>query len=74
MYNSITIKIGSNVLTRDDGMIDELRIAGIVDQLAVLRKNGINILLVSSGAVASGKQELPCRKNSDPVSCRQLWA
>ena len=74
MYNSITIKIGSNVLTGADGMIDEPRIAAIVEQLAELRKRGINILLVSSGAVASGRQELECRRNNDPVSCRHLWA
>lgn len=74
MYNSITVKIGSNVLTRSDGMIDESRIEAIVDQLAEIKKKGINILLVSSGAVATGRKELACRKNNDPVSCRQLWA
>jgi glutamate 5-kinase len=74
MYNSITVKIGSNVLTRSDGMIDESHIAGIVEQLVTIRRKGINILLVSSGAVASGRQQLPCHKSNDPVSCRQLWA
>ncbi len=74
MYNTITIKIGSNVLTDAKGMPDEQHIAKIVDQLASIRKKGIHVLLVSSGAVASGRKFIQCRKHSDPVSCRQLWA
>jgi len=74
MYKSITIKIGSNVLTREDGMLDEPRIKKIVDQLAEIHRRGIQIILVSSGAVASGRQYIKCRRNGDPVSCRQLFA
>jgi glutamate 5-kinase len=74
MYKTITIKIGSNVLTSSDGMPDEERICHLVDQMAYLKQKGVNILLVSSGAVASGKKIINCTKHSDPVSCRQLWA
>jgi len=74
MYNTITIKIGSNVLTTSAGMPDEERIAHLVDQMAFLKKKGLDILLVSSGAVASGKKIVNCPKRNDPVSCRQLWA
>ncbi len=74
MYKTLTIKIGSNVLTTDDGMLNENRIARLVDQMAYLTSKGIHILLVSSGAVASGKKIIPCLKRSDPVSCRQMWA
>ena len=54
----ITIKIGSNVLTRPDGSLDVTRMSSIVDQVASLRKAGIEVLLVSSGAMASGRSEL----------------
>jgi glutamate 5-kinase len=74
MYKTITIKIGSNVLTKANGMLNEPHIAHLVEQIAYLRKKGIRILLVSSGAVASGKQYVKCVKRVDPVSCRQLWA
>ena len=33
----IVIKIGSNVLTRDDGRLDVRRMAALVDQVAWLR-------------------------------------
>jgi glutamate 5-kinase len=74
MYKKLTIKIGSNVLTDASGMPDEVRIAHLVDQMAYLRKKGVDILLVSSGAVASGRKIVACPKRNDPVSCRQLWA
>ena len=49
----ITIKIGSNVLTRTDGSLDVTRMSALVDQIATLRSQGHEIILVSSGAVAS---------------------
>src|ERR1035437_7209255 len=42
--------------------------------MAYLKSKGINILLVSSGAVASGRKIMPCHKRTDPISSRQLWA
>ncbi len=74
MYKTITVKIGSNVLTTDDGMLNEDHISRLVNQMAYLKSKGVNILLVSSGAVASGKKIIKCVKRNDPVSCRQMWA
>jgi glutamate 5-kinase len=74
MYKTITIKIGSNVLTTSDGIPNEKRIAHLVDQMAYLKSKGVNILLVSSGAVASGRKIVANLKRTDPVSSRQLWA
>lgn len=74
MYKTITIKIGSNVLTTADGMPNEKRIKHLVDQMAYLKSKGVNVLLVSSGAVASGRKIVNCHKRTDPISCRQLWA
>ena len=53
-----SIKVGSNVLTRTDGKLDVTRVSAFVDQIAWLRKQGIEVILVSSGAVACGRQEL----------------
>ena len=50
----ITIKIGSNVLTRTDGSLDVTRMSAIGDQIAWLRRQGYEVILVSSGAVACG--------------------
>ena len=73
-YKRITVKVGSNVLTKQDGTLNVARIAHLVDQIAFLHKNGVEVILVSSGAVAAGKSELKCHKKLDPVSSRQLWS
>jgi glutamate 5-kinase len=73
-YKKITVKIGSNVLTKPDGTLNVSRIAHIVDQIAFLRKNGLEVVVVSSGAVASGRAVLEPLKKTDAVSKRQLWA
>src|SRR5215470_10413523 len=70
----IAIKIGSNVLTRNDGTLDITRMSALVDQTAELHKQGIEIIIVSSGAVASGRNEIKLEKKLDSVSARQLYS
>jgi len=74
MYKRITLKVGSNVLTLPDGNPNEKLIAGLVEQIVILKQKDIEILLVSSGAVASGRKVIGEPKHCDAVSCRQLWA
>ena len=74
MYKRITLKVGSNVLTLPDGNPNERLIAGLVEQIVSLKQKGVEVLLVSSGAVASGRKVIGEPKHCDAVSCRQLWA
>jgi glutamate 5-kinase len=73
-YKKITIKVGSNVLAKADGTLNVSRIAHLVDQIAILHKNGVEVVLVSSGAVAAGRAVMQPSKKTDAVSQRQLWA
>ncbi|MCF6358399.1 MAG: glutamate 5-kinase, partial [Draconibacterium sp.] len=73
-YKKITVKIGSNVLAKTDGTLNVSRIAHLVDQVAFLRKNGVEVVVVSSGAVAAGRAVLSLAKKTDSVSQRQLWS
>ncbi len=74
-YGRIVIKIGSNVLTREDGRPDTTRISALVDQIARLHRAGVEVILVSSGAVASGRGLLEQRSGKlDTVSARQLYS
>ncbi|WP_290392095.1 glutamate 5-kinase, partial [uncultured Muribaculum sp.] len=70
----IAVKIGSNVLTRKDGTLDITRMSSIVDQVAELHRRGMEIILISSGAVASGRSELRLSQSLDSVSARQLYS
>ena len=73
-FKRIAVKIGSNVLTRRDGTLDVTRMSALVDQVAELRKAGVEVILVSSGAVASGRGELKKAQKLDSVSARQLYS
>lgn len=70
----IAVKIGSNVLTRKDGSLDVTRMSALVDQVAELRRREIEVILISSGAVASGRSEIQPDRYLDPVSARQLYS
>lgn len=70
----IVIKVGSNVLTRADGHPDVTNLSSIVDQIAVLRNIGHEIVLVSSGAVACGRGAIQPSAKLDSVGSRQLFA
>ncbi len=74
-YRRIAVKIGSNVLSRRDGTLDVTRMSAIVDQVAEARRLGVDVVLISSGAVASGRGELgDSAGRLDPVSARQLYS
>ena len=70
----IVVKVGSNVLTRPDGNINVTRMSAIVDQIVWLRKHGYEVILVSSGSMASGRGEVHVDRKLDSVQQRQLFS
>lgn len=73
-YNRIIIKIGSNVLTQKNGLPDLDRIRHLVKQIAEIKEQGKEVILVSSGAVASGRSLITVSEKANAVSARQLLA
>lgn len=73
-YNRITIKVGSNVLTKSDGTLDIKRINHLVNQITQLREQGIEVILVSSGAVAAGRSDIEISKKTSLVAAKQVLA
>lgn len=73
-FKKIVVKIGSNVLTQSDGTLDISIMSTLVDQIALLYKEGVQIIIVSSGAVASGRSLLGINKKMDIVDQRQLYS
>lgn len=70
----IVVKVGSNVLTRTDGKLDVTRLSALVDQVAWLRAHDYEVILVSSGSIASGRSEYRPAKRLDAVEQRQLFS
>ena len=66
------IKIGSAVLTNDGLGLDQSRIEDWVKDISILRENGHQVVLVSSGAVAEGLVRLGW--NNRPSTDHELQA
>lgn len=70
----IVIKVGSNVLTRADGMPNVTNMSALVDQIAAIHKAGHEVVVVSSGAVACGRGLIKPSRQLDSVEARQLYS
>ncbi len=66
----IVVKIGSAVLTTSEGINLGL-ICRLADQLATLHERGVDIVLVSSGAVSAGRNSIPPSAKLDDLPARQ---
>jgi glutamate 5-kinase len=64
------VKVGSNVLTAQAGLNMDA-IASISSQICQLMDQGIEIILVSSGAMASGMKKMGFAKRPDAIPKRQ---
>ncbi|KAM1612743.1 hypothetical protein PS2_001346 [Malus domestica] len=58
----LVLKVGTAVVTRNDGRIALGRLGALCEQLKELNSQGYEIILVSSGAVGLGRQRLRYRK------------
>jgi len=55
---SIVVKLGTNAITDDAGQLDRKVITSLVRQIAAVRKAGVSVTIVSSGAIGAGLPEL----------------
>ena len=54
----VVVKLGTNVIMRADGKVALGLLCGLVEGVAALREGGIEVLMVSSGAVGLGVERL----------------
>ncbi len=69
---TVVVKVGTRVLTGEDGRLNEARVAELAQDLHSVLETGRQVALVSSGAVGSGMGRL-CL-TSRPASLPQLQA
>lgn len=67
----IVVKVGSALLTNEDNTLNREFLEDFVRQLIALHKKGIEITLVTSGAVAAGRGEVHLKKESKNIPYRQ---
>lgn len=71
----VVVKLGTGLLTGGVDVLDVEMMAKLVTQIVALHQRGVEVLVVSSGAVAAGRQALEGRAEpADNVTLRQALA
>jgi glutamate 5-kinase len=70
----LVIKIGSRVVTSEDNGLDTARLEHIAAEVSLLCQRGLEVIIVSSGAVAAGKQAMAMEKRPSTIPEKQAAA
>lgn len=73
-YQRLIAKFGTNLITGGTGQLDRKTMSSLVEQLAQLHKQRHEVIIVSSGAVAAGRQKLGLTKERKDVPFKQVLA
>lgn len=73
-YQRIVVKMGTRLLTGGRNRLDREIMTGLVAQIARLHAQGVEPILVSSGAIASGRYKLGLSKNIKGIPFKQVLA
>ena len=73
-YRRIVVKAGTNVLTGGGNSLDLELMASLVEQVAGLRHIDMEVLLVTSGAIAAGGHVLDIGSQREDIPSRQALA
>ncbi|MCZ6685212.1 MAG: glutamate 5-kinase [Candidatus Dadabacteria bacterium] len=72
--NRVIVKIGSSVLTDKDGSLSESIFEKLAREISKIRDKNIEVIVVSSGAIASGMKKLGITKRPKEISMKQAIA
>ena len=61
-FRRIVVKLGTHLLTGGTRHLDEKTMSGLISQISSLHQKGAEIIVVSSGAIASGRNRLGLNK------------
>jgi glutamate 5-kinase len=73
-YKRIVIKFGTSLLTAGSNRLDMDIMSSLVSQVANLHHKGIELLIVSSGAIAAGRYKLKITKKLKGIPYKQILA
>lgn len=73
-YQRLVVKLGTNLITGGRSSLSRRAMESLVGQVAELHREGLQIIVVSSGAVAAGRQRLGIRKKRRDTPFRQTMA
>ena len=73
-YNRVVVKLGTNLLTAGTDRLDLEIMSNLVGQMARLHHRGVEVVIVSSGAMAAGRHKLGFAKERKDIPFRQILA
>lgn len=73
-YKRLVVKIGTNVLTTERGLLNGAVMRSLVRQIGDLRSRGVEVILVSSGAMGAGRALVEPSARLGVVARRQVLA
>jgi glutamate 5-kinase len=68
------VKIGTNVLTRENGEMAMGRIHGLIEEIVDLHRRGLEVIIVSSGAISMGMDRLGLQEKPTFLPDKQACA
>jgi glutamate 5-kinase len=73
-YRRVVAKFGTSLLTAGTSRLNMERMADLVDQISRLHHQGVEVIIVTSGAIASGREKLGLTKKAKGVALKQVLA
>lgn len=73
-YHRIVVKFGTSLLTGGSERVNPRIMSTLVDQVARLHYRGAQLIVVSSGAIASGRNKLGIKKKIKGIPLKQVLA
>ena len=70
----LVLKVGSNILTGESGGLLSRSFSRIARQIATLREEGVRVILVSSGAIAAGREAIGLGRKPLTLALKQAAA
>jgi len=70
----LVVKLGTNILTKDNAQLNPERIASLCRQVSRIRESGVQVIIVSSGAVGLGMGKLGLKRRPTQVEKQQTCA
>ncbi len=73
-YHRIVVKLGTSLLTGGSDHLDENVMSSLVAQVAQLHRQGLELLVVSSGALTAGRYKLGLNKKLRGIPFKQVFS
>ncbi len=74
VYHRIVVKLGTSLLTGGSDHLDENIMSSLVAQVAQLHRRGLELLVVSSGAITAGRYKLRLNKGLRGIPFKQVFS